>query len=149
MSSSRELDLALRIVGTLDGRPLPAGLRFPIAPLAPEWSAASTGPALARGEPLYGVGFPMTGGSGSLVTVTLTRGIFSWFARERECLLFKTDAGIHSGISGGAVLNGAGQMVGIPCSSLSAANQVGGLGFVLPLALLPKEWRALLCASNE
>lgn len=139
----RDLDLALLQIATaLDGGPLPAGMRFPVAP---------TGSArdLLLGEPLFGVGFPMTGGSSSYVSVTMTRGILSGLAREREGLVLKTDAAIHSGISGGAVLDERGRLVAVPCSSISDANLAGGIGFALPLELLPAEWRTRIGLGGE
>lgn len=138
LDHDRTRDLALlRIASTLDGAPLSAELVFPTLPLATPEEASRLEP----GDELYGVGFPMTGGSGSFVTVTLTRGILSGFAREREGLLYKTDAGIHSGVSGGAILDAAGRLVAIPSSSISDANMAGGMGFALPLELLPEGWR--------
>jgi S1-C subfamily serine protease len=83
----------------------------------------------------------MTGGSGSLVTLSLTRGVLSGFAREEPGWLIKTDAAIHAGVSGGACVDGAGRLVGLPSSSIADSNQAGGLGFVIPLERVPEAWR--------
>jgi S1-C subfamily serine protease len=135
VDSRQDLDLALvRIVGALDGTPLPPGIVFPTIELAP--------PAeVELGQDVHGIGFPMTGGLGSFVTVSLTRGIISGFAREEEGLVFKTDAGIHSGTSGGACVDERGRLIGVPAYTISDVNDNGGLGFVLPLDLLPAAWR--------
>jgi S1-C subfamily serine protease len=133
-----DLDLALlRISSTLDRRPLPAGLRFPHLTLD-----RAEEPAL--GSVLYGIGYPMTGGAGSFVTVSVTRGIVSGFTLEAEGRLVKTDAAIHSGISGGACVDATGRLVGFPSQSVRDANAAGGLGFLIPIDEVPREWFALV-----
>ena len=130
----QELDLALlRIVSTLDGQPLPKGLVFPNITLG---SSAD----IKLGSPLISLGYPMTGGSSALVSITLTRGICAGFAVEPEGPIIKTDAGTHSGVSGGTLLNEAGHMVGIPSASITDANFAGGIGFAIPVESIPSEW---------
>jgi len=130
-----DLDLALlEIDSDLIRRPLPAGLRFPY--LAPREDPE----ALTIGDPLWCVGYPMTGGSNSFVTVTATRGILSGFSEELEGLQYKVDADIHSGMSGGACIDSAGRLLGLPSASLSDYNEAGGLGFVTPLGNVPSDW---------
>lgn len=134
----QDLDLALLVIETtLDRQPLPADLTFP-------WLSLSTLGRLPIGTPLVNIGYPMTGGSGSFVTITATRGIVAGYAEETEGLLYKTDAAIHAGISGGATLDAEGELVALPTSSVSDANQAGGLGFLIPVELVPAEWRALV-----
>lgn len=135
----RDLDLALlRIATQLDGRPLPPDMAFPHVPLAP----AGPGARASLGTPRWVLGYPMTGGSGSVLTITLTRGVISGFAREPEGLVYKTDAGVHAGVSGGACVDMAGTLLGLPAASIADANEAGGLGYVLPVELVPEAWRA-------
>lgn len=135
----RDLDLALlRIVSTLDRRPLVDAPRFPC--LVP----ATEDDAPRPGDPVYGLGYPMTGGAGSLVTITLTRGIHSGYAPEAHGLLIKTDAATHAGVSGGACVDERGRLVGFPSSTITDSNLAGGLGFVIPLAQIPAAWRELV-----
>jgi S1-C subfamily serine protease len=134
----QDLDLALLVLETtLDRQPLPGDLTFPSL-------ALSELGRLPIGTPLVNIGYPMTGGSGSFVTITATRGIVSGYAEETEGLLYKTDAAIHAGISGGATIDAEGELVALPTSSVSDANQSGGLGFLIPVELVPAEWRALV-----
>lgn len=134
---SEDLDLALlRVTGTLDLRPLPEPLAMPAMLLAPP-------PGPRPGDDLWVLGYPMTGGSGSLVSITVTRGLHSGWSKEAEGLVIKTDAATHSGTSGGACVDAAGRLVGLPSASISDANMAGGLGFVIPVELVPDAWRAL------
>ncbi len=132
-----DLDLALLLIdSTLDRRPLPPGLEFPFL-------------ELADGEPRIGapvrcVGYPMTGGSGTLVSITVTRGIISGYSREREGIQYKTDADIHSGMSGGACIDEANRLIGIPSTTLSDYYETGGLGFLAPVDAIPAEWREMI-----
>ena len=84
----------------------------------------------------------MTGGSNSFVTLSVTRGVLSGYSQELEGLQYKVDAQIHSGMSGGACIDGQGRLVGLPSASLSDFNQAGGLGFVIPVANVPGAWRS-------
>jgi S1-C subfamily serine protease len=130
----QDLDLALlRIVSTLDGQPLPKGIAFPRIQLGSSLE-------LVLGSPLVALGFPMTGGSSTLVSITLTRGICAGFTTEPEGPAIKTDAGTHSGVSGGTLLNEKGHMVGIPSASITDANYAGGIGFAIPVESIPAEW---------
>lgn len=69
------------------------------------------------GEPLQIVGYPGTGG----FTVTVTRGTVSGFTTDETGRWIKTDASISGGNSGGAAINSAGKVVGVP-------TQAGGGG---------------------
>ena len=128
-----DLDLALvRIVGDLLGRPLPDGARFPYFEPVDELPEV--------GSDLWGAGYPSTGGSTTMVSLTVTRGVVSGYSTEIEGVLLKTDAGIHSGVSGGPCLDARGRLVGLAASSISDSNRAGGLGFVIPVNLVPAEW---------
>lgn len=134
LDSREDLDLALlRIVSTLDGHPV-GDLNLPAIELADPAT-------LELGAPLWALGYPGTGGAGALVTVTLTRGICSGFSREEGQLMIKTDAGVHSGVSGGALLDANWRLVGIPASSISDSNLAGGIGFAIPTSAIPGPWR--------
>lgn len=136
-----DLDLALvRITGDLLGRPLAE--RLGEAPRFPALAPAPRRPLMA--ERLFGFGYPVTGGSSTLVSLTMTNGVCAGYARELEGVLLKTDAEIHSGDSGGPFVDDAGQLVGIAISSLADADKGGGIGFVVPLELVPVAWRARL-----
>ncbi|MCY2958600.1 MAG: serine protease [Planctomycetota bacterium] len=131
-----ERDLALvRVATGFYGQPLPEGYRFPTL----EIGDAS---ALLVGSSLWLVGYPATGGEGSRVTIHATRGIVSGFERGPLGSLVKTDAEITQGNSGGAALDGAGRLVGIPSSTVE--NGSGQSGFVRPVGLVPAEWLELL-----
>lgn len=133
----QEQDLALLAVrGALDGRPLPADLRLPAL------ERGSTRD-LSLGDPLWSLGYPMTGGEFNLTTITLTRGILAGFSSPAEGGQLKTDAAIHAGVSGGALLDEAWRLVGIPSSSITDANLSGGLGFAVPVEALPPTWLEL------
>jgi S1-C subfamily serine protease len=129
-------DLALlRIVSGLYGQPLPANYALPTLELG---SSA----ALTIGEPLWLVGYPATGGTGSRVTISATRGIVSGFERADFGVLVKTDAEITRGNSGGAAVDERGLLVGLPTSTVE--NGSGQIGYVHPIDALPAEWRELL-----
>ncbi len=134
-----ERDLALlRVVGDLYGGALPRDYRFPYLPLGNDGN-------LAVADPLALVGFPQVGGTGSRVSVTYTRGIVSGFERRSYGRVIKTDADANLGNSGGAALNTAGALVGIP--SHVVGLEWGHLGYVQPVSALPEEWLRLV--SNE
>jgi S1-C subfamily serine protease len=136
MRADVERDLALvRIVGGLYGQPLPADYALPTLALGE--------PArLAIGDPLWLVGYPTTGGIGSRVTESATRGILAGFERADFGVLLKTDAEITDGNSGGAALDEHGFLIGVP--SATVENGSGQIGYVNPISNLPEEWRALL-----
>jgi len=129
-------DLALvRIESGLYGQPLPPGYVLPTLELG-----ASR--ALEIGAPLWLVGYPTTGGTGSRVTISATRGIVSGFERADFGTLLKTDAEITQGNSGGAAVDERGLLVGVPSSTVE--NGSGQIGFVHPIEALPREWRGLI-----
>ena len=132
----RDRDLALlEVVSGFYGQPLPDGYRFPFVPLGD--------PArLAIGDPLSFLGYPTTGGTGSRVTITCTRGIVSGFEELEVGLLMKTDGEITGGSSGGAALDARGELVGVPTSVMELGSSQ--MAFVQPLWLVPDAWRAEL-----
>lgn len=131
-----ERDLALiRVTSGIYGQALPRELQLPTLELG-------DARALAIGDPLWLVGYPATGGTGSRVTISATRGIVAGFERADFGVLIKTDAEITSGNSGGAALDEHGTLIGVPSSTVE--NGSGQIGYVHPIDALPQAWRALL-----
>jgi S1-C subfamily serine protease len=120
------------------GQPLPDGYRFPTVLIGdPD--------ALAIGDPIWLVGYPSTGGQGSRVTITCTRGVVSGYESADFGPVLKTDAEITTGNSGGAALDERGRIVGVPTSLVEVGS--GQVAYVHPLSALPAEWRDLLGAK--
>jgi hypothetical protein len=112
-----DLDLVLlQIVSDGEGQPLPPGLRFPAAPVAPSSSAL-------LGDPIFIFGYPWIAGA----TVTLTAGTISGFVGENFIdsgrAWIKTDARVQPGNSGGGAFDGQGQLLGIATGLLLSGNQ--------------------------
>jgi S1-C subfamily serine protease len=120
------------------GQPLPDGYRFPTV-------AIGDPDALAIGDPIWLVGYPSTGGQGSRVTITCTRGVVSGYESADFGPVLKTDAEITTGNSGGAALDERGRIVGVPTSLVEVGS--GQVAYVHPLNALPAEWRDLLGAK--
>lgn len=77
--------------------------------------------ALDLGDPLGVWGYPEIGGE----TITLTNGTVSGFTAQAgigERALIKTDAAIAGGNSGGAAVDAAGELVGIPTKARASEN---------------------------
>lgn len=130
--SDEALDLALlRVTSGFHGQALPAGYRFPRIELGSASSARA-------GASIRIAGFPDTGGLGTRVTITLTQGIVAGFDALPAGRVVKTDAEITSGNSGGAALDRAGLLVGVPTSRVE--NGSGQLGYVHPVDWIPVEW---------
>ena len=127
-------DLALlRIVSGLYGQPIPADYRFPTAALGdPD--------RLGVGDPLFVVGYPDVGGSGSRVSVTFTRGVVAGFERRGASVHVKTDAMINAGNSGGAATDERFEVVGLPTETISDEDGHGQIGYIRPLSLVPQAW---------
>ncbi len=93
---------------------------------------------LAVGELVVAIGNPL----GFELFGTTTCGIVSALNREvtiddREMTLIQTDAAINSGNSGGPLLNGYGQVIGINSAKMSSSYgsaSVEGLGFAIPIS---------------
>lgn len=71
------------------------------------------------GEEIFIIGFPNIGGS----SITISKGIVSGFTKERGVSWIKTDASISGGNSGGAAVNGKGELVGVP--TMASAGEDG------------------------
>jgi S1-C subfamily serine protease len=114
-----DLDLAvLRIDSDARGQPLdPETLELPVLPLG-------SSDAVNLGETVHVFGFPAIG-SGSL---TYTIGIVSGFLFEEGIdgtAWINTDAVTSGGNSGGAAVNDAGQLIGVPTSGSALDCRVG------------------------
>ncbi len=118
-----QLDLAvLRVTVRRNGGPLPDNLGLTAAPLG---NSAS----VSIGDEITILGYPGLGGD----TITLTRGSVSGFVDG----WIKTDAEINHGNSGGAAIDAAGQLVGVPSAGISeeASDEQlpGKIGLVRPI----------------
>lgn len=130
--SDAEKDLAvLQIRRGLYGQPLPSQLRFPFL-------EANTRDDPALGSEVWALGYPYWGGRGTKTSITLSRGIVSGFEDTRLGRVYKIDAAINHGSSGGAVLDRQNRLIGVATSVIY--DQSGQLGFVHPLRLLPRNW---------
>ena len=120
-------DLAvLKFEGSVDAQPVPLG----------------DSDALRVGELAIAIGNP---GSGDTVLYgTVTSGIISGLDREgieardsytENMGVIQTTAQINSGNSGGALLNGNGELIGIPTlkASFSSDSVIEGTGFAIPI----------------
>lgn len=119
------LDLALiQITARKDGGVLPKSL--PLTPIP-----IGDSQTVHIGDELTLLGFPGIGGG----TITLTRGIVAGFLTD----WLKTDAEINYGNSGGAAINAAGELVGVPTAGASDESSgtrlPGKLGLVRPINL--------------
>ncbi|MBE6875362.1 MAG: trypsin-like serine protease [Ruminococcus sp.] len=93
---------------------------------------------LRVGELVIAIGNPL----GFELQNTVTCGIVSALNREvtineKDMTLIQTDAAINSGNSGGPLLNGYGQVVGINSAKMSStygSASVEGLGFAIPIS---------------
>lgn len=95
--------------------------------------------SLTVGEPAIAIGSPL----GSEYATTVTQGIISGLDRSVPvdidgdgtsdwlANVLQTDAAINPGNSGGALLNSAGQVIGINSMKVSS-DQVEGMGFAIP-----------------
>lgn len=122
------------------GQPLPPETVFPHVPLG-------NPAALHPGQQLALIGYPSEGGTGSRVSVTFSRGVVSGFERRPFGRVIKTDALVNGGSSGGAALNGAYELVGLPTEMVGERRRA--IGFVYPVSLIPDAWAALIDGTEE
>ncbi len=91
---------------------------------------------LQVGDPAYAIGNPL----GEELRGTMTNGIISAIDRTvdmdgQSMTLLQTNAALNSGNSGGALINAAGQVVGITnMKMMSDWETIEGLGFAVPTA---------------
>ncbi len=117
-----EADVAvLKVTARSDGVALGRGIK-----LSPVFALADSD-SVDIGDPLRVFGFPGVGGD----SVTLTRGVVSGFLPFDGLSLIKTDAQFTHGSSGGAAVNDAGDLIGIP--SAGVVDDAGRVGYVVPV----------------
>ena len=132
LETDRERDFALlRITSGLYDQRLPGRYRFPYFLLAYPGD-------VEIGQPISIIGYPSIGGTGSRVSVSLTRGIISGFERGRYGTVYKTDGKIIGGSSGGAACNAYYELIGLPTIIIS--EDTGNMGFIYPVGMLPQGW---------
>lgn len=109
------------------------------AEAAPQVAEFGDSSALKVGEPVIAIGSPL----GSEFASTVTQGIISGLNRavptdlngdgtpDWQVTAIQTDAAINPGNSGGALVNAAGQVIGINSMKISS-DSVEGMGFAIP-----------------
>lgn len=83
------------------------------------------------GDDIFAVGTPKTIELGQ----TLSKGIISGERTNTEVQLIQTDASVNGGNSGGPLINGDGQLLGVVNAKLSGFG-IEGLGFAIPAELI-------------
>jgi S1-C subfamily serine protease len=138
VESDEERDMALvEIVSGLYQQPLPDPYAFPYLELGdPD--------GLGIGSPLQVLGFPVTGGTGSRVSVTYTSGVVSGFESAPFGTIIKTDAAISSGNSGGAALDAECHLIGIPTSVVPEPGGNGQVGYIHPVSAVHESWMEMI-----
>lgn len=132
VESMPDRDLALlRIVTGRYGQALPRSIRFPYLDLAPADS-----PRI--GDALHLFGYPSIGGTGSRVSITYSRGVVAGFQTVPFGRLIKTDGEINEGSSGGAALNSAFQLLGLPTEVVGL--DAGQIAYIYPVSAMPDSW---------
>lgn len=94
------------------------------------------------GDPLLLMGFPWMGSGLSRSYFTLTRGILSGGEQTPNGLIYKSDAVISGGSSGGAVTDESWQLLGLP--SFVVSDEAAQLTYIVPVTRIPRDWRRLL-----
>lgn len=88
------------------------------------------------------LGYPAIGGSRSVTSITLTRGIVSGFEEKDGALRwYKSDCLLSGGNSGGCAINDAFEFAGIPTEALHDPDTLEFLSYIRPVSALPKAWR--------
>lgn len=127
----------LQIRSGFYGQPLPPGYKLPAAPRGELKS-------LGLGAPLVVAGYPITGGAGSLPTLTVSRGVVAGFQRRSGGTLIKTDAVVHEGNSGGPAFDGQWNVVGLAVFKVGESEGTGQIGYVMGVDALPESWLAMI-----
>lgn len=120
--AARDLAL-LRIVADADGNRTSDNLNLVAIPVGDSAT-------VQIGDPVTVLGYPGLGGD----TITLTRGTVSGFVEG----WIKTDAETNPGNSGGAAINAAGELIGVPSAGYVESGEVdsrlpGKLGLIRPI----------------
>jgi S1-C subfamily serine protease len=86
-------------------------------------------PLIRIGEDVFAIGSPL----GSALAQSVTKGIMSGMRDVEGRTLLQTDVAISPGNSGGPLINGRGEVVGIVVAKVWALGLVEGVGFAIPI----------------
>ena len=128
-----DLDLALLQISTdLDGNKVEKP-NFVWLPLAAD--------ECELGDEIRSLGYPAIGGSRSLTSITLTRGVVSGFLEKQGKLRwYKSDCLLSAGNSGGTTINAKFELAGIPTETLHDPDTMESLSYIRPVQLIPAKW---------
>ena len=106
-------------------------LKIEASGLTPAEFASSS--SIYVGDKVVAIGNPL----GETYRLTVTDGIISGISRQVNyngtvMNLIQTNAAINEGNSGGALINGAGQVIGITNMKIISSHGVEGIGFAIP-----------------
>lgn len=79
---------------------------------------------------IFVLGYPASAGN----NITLTKGIISGSETVNGVTLYKTDAKIDSGNSGGAVFDETGKFLGVP--TLASRGNFSSYGYIIPISVI-------------
>ena len=132
VQESEEWDLAmLEITEDVFGRPVGRDVRFPWIPMV--------NTPVRLGDRVAVLGFPADGSDRSRTPIIYSPGVVAGLEAKGQALRWiKTDAWIASGHSGGALIDPAGRLIGIPAATL---GDLEDLGLAIPISALPQAWR--------
>ena len=128
---SREMIVTLQDGRTLEGRPVRLDEENDLALLKvdaenlPSIDLADPR-GLAVGDVVLAIGNPRNVGQ------SVTQGIISALPRIEDGFVIQTDAAINPGNSGGALVNVAGELIGINSTIVSQSGGSEGIGFSIP-----------------
>ncbi|MFN0091186.1 MAG: trypsin-like peptidase domain-containing protein [Acidimicrobiales bacterium] len=103
--------------------------------------------AVAIGSP-YGLDQTVTSGIVSAVNRPVPTGGSGLSGRSRIIPMVQTDAAINSGNSGGALVNGQGQVIGINDQIRTTSGGNDGIGFAIPIELAKKVADAIVAGRE-
>lgn len=90
------------------------------------WLGAASGKRLEVGDVVLAIGNPRNIGQ------SVSLGIISALLRRDDSFVIQTDAAINPGNSGGALIDAAGNLIGINSTIVSASGGSEGIGFATP-----------------
>jgi S1-C subfamily serine protease len=124
------LDLSVvRVVSYLDGDPLPSNLNLTYVPFGDSET-------LGFGDDIISIGFPGVGIVDEVVSLTYTEGIVAGFVSEGGVKVWiKSDALTGPGNSGGMVINGEGELIGVHTAGSSDPQSAARISLERPVNL--------------
>ena len=138
VENAREVEVILPDKRTYDAKIIGTDPRSDVAVLkidAEDLPVVALGNSeeLRLGQTVLAIGYPYAVGQ------TVTRGIISALGRSLDLVdyenFIQTDAAINPGNSGGALINTAGELVGINTAIYSRSGGSQGIGFAIPIEL--------------